>query len=309
MRPLAFANPGQFYKGNLHTHCTNSDGRLPVEEVCRRYKAQGYDFIAMTDHFVGLYDYPITDTRQFRDADFTTLIGVELHSGKQENGAIWHLVAVGLPFDFAPSNSPDFWPTDSQETGAELAARAVQAGAFVAIAHPEWSNLTQGDMCSIDAAHAVEVYNHGCEVECDRGRGLHSADYLSTSKKQVNFIATDDAHFAQGNLDAFGGWTMVKATENSPEALLSALKAGAMYATTGPDFIDIEMDDKYVYVRTSPVSAIILMGEGTRTVAELGEGLTEAKIPHGALDYSPWIRVSLIDADGKKAWANPIWKG
>ena len=28
-----FALPGHFYKGNLHTHSTNSDGRLPPEEV------------------------------------------------------------------------------------------------------------------------------------------------------------------------------------------------------------------------------------------------------------------------------------
>lgn len=308
MRPIAFSNPGKFYKGNLHTHSTNSDGRLSVEDVCSGYQAHGYDFIALTDHFVGLYDYPITDTRPFRNDDFTTLIGVEMHSGTMENGEIWHILAIGLPFDFAPSNSPFFVPNVDQETGPELAARAVQAGAFVAIAHPEWSALTEVDMQSVKAAHAVEVYNHGCEVECERGRGLHSADFLANTNRHVNFIATDDAHFAHGDLDAFGGWTMVKAEENTPEALLTALKAGAMYATTGPDFIDIELDDQYIYVRTSPVSAIILMGVGTRTAGEYGDGLTEAKIPLNVLDHSPWLRVSLIDADGKKAWSNPIWK-
>ncbi len=308
MRPLAFSNPGQFYKGNLHTHSTRSDGHLTAQEVCRRYKARGYDFIAMTDHFVGLFDYPITDTRPFRDAEFTTLIGAELHSGAMDNGALWHILGVGLPLDFAPPNTPFFVASDDQESGAEIAARAVDAGAFVAVAHPEWSNLTEADMASITAAHAVEIYNHGCEVENERGRGLHSADILATTGKRMNFVATDDAHFAHGEQDAFGGWTMVKATQNTPEALLQALKDGAMYATTGPDFIDIEMDERYVYVRTSPVSAVILLGEGTRTAAEFGEGLTSVKIPHNVLDYSPWIRVAVIDADGKKAWSNPIWK-
>ncbi len=308
MRPTAFSNPGKFYRGNLHTHSTNSDGHLSVEDVCRAYKDQGYDFLALTDHFVGACDYPISDTRPYRDAEFTTIIGAELHSGAMDNGELWHILAVGLPFDFAPTNTPEFHPIADQETGPEVAARAVAAGAFVAIAHPEWSGLTEADMASITSAHAVEIYNHGCEVECDRGRGLHAADILARSDKRLGFVATDDAHFAYGDLDAFGGWTMVKAEENSPEALLAALKAGAMYSSTGPDFIDIEMDDTHVHVKTSPVSAIILQGAGVSTQGAFGEGLTQASIEHEKLAKSPWLRISLIDATGGKAWSNPFWK-
>ncbi len=307
MRPVAFSNPGKFYRGNLHTHSTFSDGKLELAEVCRRYKAEGYDFLAVTDHFVGKFDYPIVDTRPYRDADFTTIVGAELHSGGMENGELWHILAVGLPFDFAPSHSPEFHPVPGQETGPEIARRAVEAGAFVAIAHPEWSGLTEGDMRSIDVAHAVEIYNHGCEVECDRASGLHAADILARDDRQVSFIATDDAHFVHGDLDAFGGWTMVKAEENTPEALLAALKAGAMYASTGPDFVDIEVADDHVHVRCSPVSGIILQGQGVATVGEFGDGLTEASLAKGRLANSPWLRVTLIDENGGKAWCNPIW--
>ena len=142
-RPLsAFTAPGRFWRGNLHTHSTRSDGVLPPEEVCRRYRAEGYDFLALTDHFVGLWGYPIVDTVPFRREGFTTILGAELHSGAMANGELWHILAVGLPADFAPSNSPDFVPCPDQETAAELAARAVAAGAFVAIAHPQWSGLT-----------------------------------------------------------------------------------------------------------------------------------------------------------------------
>jgi len=37
-------------KGNLHTHTTFSDGRLPAELVVARYRELGYDFLAITDH-------------------------------------------------------------------------------------------------------------------------------------------------------------------------------------------------------------------------------------------------------------------
>src|SRR5688572_24689968 len=40
----------RWYKGNLHTHTTNSDGDSSPEDVVRWYKANGYDFVAITDH-------------------------------------------------------------------------------------------------------------------------------------------------------------------------------------------------------------------------------------------------------------------
>ncbi len=105
MHDPAFSAPGRFWRGNLHTHSNRSDGVLPPEEVCKLYKAEGYDFIALTDHFVGAFDYPIVDTRPFRDESFTTILGAELHSGAMDNGELWHILAVGLPFDFAPSRA------------------------------------------------------------------------------------------------------------------------------------------------------------------------------------------------------------
>lgn len=308
MKPIAFSAPGQFYRGNIHTHSTLSDGKLEPAEVCRRYKAQGYDFIALTDHFVGPFEYPIADTRPFRDADFTTIIGAELHSGANSLGELWHILAVGLPFDFAPSNTPDFQPRPDQESGPEIARRAVAAGAFVAIAHPEWSVLDEADMRAIEAAHAVEVYNHGCEVECDRASGLHHADVLARAGRRVSFIATDDAHFAHGNGDAFGGWVMVKSEENTPEALLAALKRGAMYSSTGPDFHDIEFRGGKISIRCSAVDAVIVQGVGAATTSLIGHSLTSAEIDIGRLSGSPWLRVTLIDGAGRKAWSNPIWQ-
>ena len=110
MRPPAFANPGRFWRGNLHTHSDRSDGGLTPQEVCRRYRAEGYDFLALTDHFVGAYGYPITDTEPFREAGFTTLLGAEIHSGAMSNGELWHILAVGLPEDFQPPHAPGFAP-------------------------------------------------------------------------------------------------------------------------------------------------------------------------------------------------------
>jgi hypothetical protein len=305
MRLPAFTAPGRFWRGNLHTHSTRSDGVLSPEEVCRRYKAEGYDFIALTDHFVGLWGYPIVDTVPMRDAGFTTILGAELHSGAMANGELWHILAVGLPADFAPSNSPNFVPVPGQETGPDVAARAVAAGAFVAIAHPQWSGLTLADARSITAAHAVEIYNTGCDLGCDRADGFGIADLLLTEGRRLTLIATDDAHFSEP--DHFGGWVMVKSEANDPQALLAALKAGHFYSSQGPELRDVRIEDDKVVVESSAVSSVIAIGHGTGAKGVHGHSMTRTEVPLARLNNSPWVRVSVIDAAGKRAWSNPIW--
>ncbi|MEM9330419.1 MAG: CehA/McbA family metallohydrolase [Pseudomonadota bacterium] len=302
----AFNSPGNFYRGNLHTHSDKSDGVLSPAEVCQRYSDEGYDFIALTDHFVGVFNYPITDTTGFRNNRFTTILGAEIHSGAMQNGELWHILAVGLPADFAPSNSPNFTPIPDQETGPQLARRARQSGAFVAIAHPEWSGLTMEDARSIDAAHAVEIYNHGCDVECDRGRGFHTLDLLLSEGKRLHLCATDDAHF--NGPDHFGGWVMVKAEANDPAQLLEALKAGHFYSSQGPELKNITWSEREVTIECSPAKSIIVQGQGSAAVVVHGESMTRNSVKLSRFKESNWMRVTVIDAAGKRAWSNPVWK-
>ena len=302
----AFTAPGRFYRGNLHTHSTRSDGVLAPEEVCRRYRAEGYDFLALTDHFIGTYNYPMVDTRDFRTADFTTIIGAELHSGAMQNGELWHLLAVGLPFDFAPPLAPSFSPVAGAESGADLARRARDAGAFVAVAHPQWSGLTLADARTIGAAHAVEIYNHGCWAGCDRADGFAINDLLLSEGRRQTLVATDDAHFYEP--DHFGGWVMVKAEENDPDALLAALKAGLHYASQGPEIRRVEITATTVEVECSAAVSVMVQGQGSAARAVHGLSMTRASVALERFRKSPWIRVTVVDAAGKRAWSNPYWR-
>lgn len=303
---MAFDRPGRFWRGNLHTHSNLSDGCLEPEEVCRRYRDEGYDFISLTDHFIGQYGYPIADTTPFRTRDFTTILGAELHSGAMENDELWHILAVGLPTDFEPPNAPGFFPVEDQESGPDLAQRARMAGAFVAVAHPEWSGLTTEDARSLSAAHAVEVYNHGCAVGCDRPHGFYTLDQLLTEGRQMTLCATDDAHFTEP--DHFGGWVMVKAEENDPDALLAALKDGAFYSSTGPEICGIHWEEDVVTVECSAASSVIVQGQGSAAVAQHGASMTRASVPLGRFENSAWMRVTVVDSAGRRAWSNPVYR-
>lgn len=300
-------DPGRFWRGNLHTHSDLSDGVLSPEEVCRRYRDEGYDFLALTDHFLGAYGYPIVDTLPFRTNSFTTILGAELHSGAMLNGELWHILAVGLPPDFAPSHSPEFLPAEGQETGAQIAARAREAGAYVAIAHPHWSGLTLEDARGVAPhAHAVEAYNHGCAMGCDRPDGFHLLDLLLTEGHRLALCATDDAHFYEP--DHFGGWVMVKSPENEPEALLAALKAGAYYSSQGPEIRGIEVTAESVRVSCSAAASVIVSGQGTASKGIHGQSMTRAEMPLDRFRDSPWLRVTVVDRAGRRAWSNPIWR-
>lgn len=297
----AFAAPGSFYRGNLHTHSSHSDGGLPPDEVCRRYAAQGYDFLCVSDHFSERFGFPMTDTTAYRTETFTTLIGAEVHAPATSLGELWHILAVGLPLDFAHTG-PD-------ETGPELATRCLEAGAFVAIPHPEWYALTTADAASIPGAHAMEVYNHTAAVQSVRGGGSYFLDMLLNEGRRINVLAGDDAHFGipgHQNRDAFGGWIMVKAAENSPEALLRALKAGHFYASQGPTINEMRIDGGELVVECSPVDQITLLGRGSRSVLAPGKGRTQARMSLEKFAGS-WCRLAVRDASGRCAWSNPIW--
>jgi hypothetical protein len=287
---------------------------LEPREVCRRYEEAGYDFLCLSDHFIGRYGYPVTDTTEFRTNRFTTIPGAEVHSGRLANGELWHLLAVGLPHDFEPPRAPDFAPGEGQEMGGALARRCAEAGAFVAVAHPEWYGLTPDDARGIDAAHAVEIYNHGCAVGSDRGSGLAVWDVLLNEGKRLSGCATDDAHFA--GPDHFGGWVMVKAPANEPGALVAALRAGAYYASTGPELRDFRVESDRLVVECSPAANVIAMGPRSASVAVHGRAMTRAELPLGAVleraggeASGVYLRVAVQDAAGGRAWSNPLWLG
>ncbi len=293
----AFATPGRFFKGNIHTHSNRSDGALAPEAVCAAYREAGYDFLALTDHFLGKYGFPIVDTRPFRTNSFTTILGAEVHAPATSLGEPWHLLAVGLPSDLTPT-APD-------ETGPDLARRCIAAGAFLVIAHPEWYGLTKACADTIEGAHAVEIYNHTSHVRTDRGGGGALLDELLASGRRIGLCAVDDAHFHCQ--DYFGGFVMVKAADNEPEALLDGLKAGRYYSSQGPLIENVDYGKESVEIACSPASSVMLLGRGSRAAQHVARDVTRVSLPLDAVKAGGYARVVVADAQGRRAWTNPVW--
>jgi len=299
VRNFPFDKPGTYFRGNIHSHSTNSDGLLSPADVVQAYRDRGYDFVAITDHFLGRYGFPVTDTSAYRSGEFTTLFGAEMHVKGLQNGIIWDLLAIGLPLDFDPIGE--------DESDVQLAARAQAAGAFVAIPHPGWNGVVHDDgLRLIDVVDAIEIHNEGHTLDSDRGSGWFLADSLATAGHRFSTFAADDAHFKTDRFDRFGGWIHVKAESLEPACLLAAMKAGQYYASTGAVIRNVEITDREIVVETDPAIGIMLGGAGTVRQYVRGDGLTRAVFDR-SLFQRAFFRVIVIQANGKKAWSSPVW--
>ncbi len=132
--------------------------------------------------------------------------------------------------------------------------------------------------------------------------------------KRLTALATDDAHFDDCDRDAFGGWVHVKAESLEPEALLEALKLGQYYSSQGPQIHSLSISGDQLDIKCSPVEKIIVVGGTSRSASHTGRAISEASVDLTQLEKglfvpapSPWLRVTVVDASGKRAWSNPIW--
>ena len=129
MSRVLFSNPfsaeGSWVKGNLHTHTTNSDGLLSPSQIAFLYRANGYDFLSITDH------NRLTDVEGLssRFEDFILLPGEEVNIGSL------HLVAFNIEEEIRSNNSPE-----------EIIEEVSKQGGEVIVAHPYWSALTMRDL-------------------------------------------------------------------------------------------------------------------------------------------------------------------
>ena len=290
----------RFFRGNLHGHSTHSDGEFEPSEAVGIYRSRGYDFTCLSDHLWKDERFcagSVLDTASLDGDGLITITSAELHcfGKKYANDGLWHILANGLPADFAMAGD--------DETAPELLDRALEAGAFVSIPHPEWYALTDEEAITLSRAHAVEVYNHTSELEAGRGMGLAAADHLLNEGRRVSIIATDDSH---GRIDDVGGgWVMVAADNLDAGSILEALKAGRHYSSTGPELRSLEWDNGSLAVECSPAAWINVAGSGAFARGQHGDGITRAVFDLGEAK-SDFFRVTVTDSAGLRAWSNPI---
>ncbi len=300
-----FAQPGEWLRCQLHCHTTESDGTPTPAELVAHYAAAGCDVLAITDHWL------ITTF----DTEAPLLLPAsELSARLAVPPFEVDVLAYGI------QSLPE--PREEFPSIEACTQWIVDNGGVAFLAHPYWSTLHREDYVMGVGLSGLEVWNGGCEVL--QGSGLSDTfwDDLLQSGLRPFAIATDDAHdagSAEGS-DSRLGWTMVRVQERTCAAVIEALRTGAFYATTGPELLDISIEDGRTTVRTSPAHSITLRSgawDGGRVNAnsELptyrGEvlersadgGIVAARFE--APEFWNWGRIEMIGMQGGRAWSNP----
>lgn len=279
-----------WFRGNLHTHTTLSDGRKTPEEVAEWYRSAGYHFIFITDHG------KVTDFSHLCREDFLVLRGGEFAVGKAETGEPFHLVGLDLPPGFQLSRTPDV---------QEAINQIREAGGEVIIAHPYWSGLSWRDIYPLEGILGIEIFNNGVEIEVGKGHCLvHWDDLLERGKRLYGF-AVDDAHFAIE--DAGGGWIEVEAEELTREAIMEGIRKGNFYSSQGPRIFSFLEEGSLVRAETSPTVSICFLSH-----VHLGKCYYSASEPlrSARLEVTKrhlFVRVECRDENSKRAWSNPYY--
>lgn len=299
---------GNFYKANLHTHSTCSDGRFTPEELKAMYMKKGYQIIAYTDH---VYMTPHND---LTDADFLAINGLEIGYGEfpkdDPRYTIRRNCDIGMlaPNPEITEHLPYTQGFYNTQTILETMKNYREAGYFVIYNHPAWSMERYEDYKPYVDMHAMEIFNYDSYLcgfdECN----AHVYDDMLRDGKRIFCVATDDNHNKLGRPDSFGGFTMIKAPKLDYSSIMEALFAGHFYASQGPEIKEIYVDDENVFhVETSPAVRIAITSPtkicaATYDAEGTGELVTSASVKlKPSMNY---VRVTVTDAAGKHAYSN-----
>ena len=286
----------RWFKGNLHTHTTESDGRMSPDDCAALYAAHGYDFLSLTDH------WRISKTDR-HPCGILLLSGVEYDFGRDVREGIFHVVAVGCEKD----------PGVTREDSVRICIDKIHAaGGTADLAHPAWSMNTAEQLLPLRDVDYTEIYNttSGLPRNCRPYSG-ETVDQLAARGVFWKTAAVDDAHWYNG--DQCRSFIYVKAEECTPDAILQSIRRGEFYASQGPR-LEARLDRTGGKVTVEcpaedRVASIVYFTDTAWTGHRSDSAEPGGCLTHGEFALTgreTFVRAEIRDAEGRYAWAQTI---
>lgn len=328
--------PKKYYKANMHTHTTKSDGAMEPEEVKALYKKLGYSIVAFTDHAY-MEDY----NSYLSDEEFIAINGYEnevinpkdsglplnniplyhfnFFSTKKDNfnmvGINEHCLNFFIP---EPKRKEIIASLDGKKPSSvtgeidsinQMIKEANEKGFLVQYNHPVWSLQNYNYYIGLKGLWGLEVYNHSSYLATFEDSNGVVLDELAKQGEFINASAGDDLH---SWTHVGGGFCYIGANELTYEAVIDAMIRKDMYASCGPTFEYIYVEDNKAYVKSSEVAKINMITDNRRRAStrfEIDEKhmtLDNKRTGNNCVFNIPngvkYIRFELIDIYGRKAW-------
>ena len=288
---IKLPNGKNAYKVGLHIHTARSDGKLSYEDAVEYYKSNGYDCIAVTDHW------------KWNDADhthgITILSGAEFNIGGNSacGSGVYHILGIGC------TSIPDCTANDNAQT---IIDKIRAKDGIAVLAHPAWSLNTPEMMLALNNVSMVEIYNTVSTAhESDRPYSGLLIDMAASKGMIVPIHAADDSHYYDGT-DSAIAYVMAYAESDSAEDIKKALISGSFYSTTGP-YVDVYKDaDGEIIINTSPVDKIAVHSNIVWANEHVSRGKDITSKTYTPKPGETFVRVEATDSNGKTAWSNII---
>ncbi len=317
----------EYFKANLHTHSSLSDGALTVAELKQEYKKRGYKILCVTDHEM-CFDHSAQG-----DDSFLFLTGYEMMTYDENpriNSKTYHINFIAKRADnrwqyhhpdlrgyVAPVADKLIFDKPeirfySPEEVKERILKAAEKGFLVIYNHPAWSLQSFEDYEALEGLWGVEIFNTGSWLDgFDDDMSGAFQDLLMIGKNPgLVPIAADDAHIPA---HIGGGWIMIGAESLKYEKVIEAMERGDVYASTGPEIHSLTLEEGKVRITCSEAANINFITHGrlaSRVFPKKDTPLTEA-----VFDLSSWkkqitedkkeiafFRLCITDEKGKKAY-------
>lgn len=287
-------------KGNLHTHTNHSDGDSSPRAVADWYKSHGYQFLVITDH------RKCTEVSDLTGKDFVVIGGEELQTLGES--LLIHANAIGITHELTS-------PKRSSTPGASalhILDISSNAGGVPMLNHPYFYPLYGfQQLYTAKYPFLMEIFNGAYDPEKLGDAPFMIAelmwDSLLTQGRQVYGTAADDSHIyknAHGAPRNPGrGWVVVRVPALTRSAILSALRRGDFYASTGIELAELGLDRQVLSVRVKPHGAetykITFIGKEGKVIRSANGPTATCKIPTGPNAY---LRCKIVSNTGKTAW-------
>lgn len=323
MKKILLDSSKKYFKASLHTHSTNSDGKLTPEEVKDIYKSNGYSVVAYTDH------EHLIDNSYLNDDEFLAITSceiaikdgpAELRPSKNHHMKVCHLNLyakdpknIDTPcynplFDYHGSEEAmakvyhtckPFNRIYSHEGISEIIKIANEKGFLVCYNHPEWSLENATDYLGYNGLWAVEIYNNSCQIGGRFEYDIHTYNDFLRAGHKLACVSTDDSHSEKS---ACGGWVMINADKLEYDSIINAMENHKLYASMGPEIKELYIEDNKAYLTYSKGAYAVMSTEGRRVskmIADNHEGENTAVFD--ILPEDGYIRFDVVDECGKRA--------
>jgi hypothetical protein len=286
-----YVETGTWLKGSFHNHTTNSDGWFPLETVYKMYG--GYDFLAISDHD------KITKHEGERQIP-TVFEAIEVSSRQT------HMLLVNPPQAIMENYSSEFTIENYQRFVDLTAAN----GGFAVLVHPNryFSNFWElEDMLKMKRYLGVEVYNGDGNPEYDIA--FDKWDALLSAGRKVWGFGNDDSHLYGQEKRA---WNVVRAKQNTNEAIIDAIKEGNFYVSTGYGFDAIRVEGNTVVVDLRSNELLDKMYKYVTFFGEDGQVLKETtgRIKQAMYECKgdeAYVRIAVYLEGGYSAFSQPLY--